>query len=538
MKVKSIISLALALFLLIFADSCKVKNPLEGAKLIINYDILKSYINVQFEDAATGKLIGFEGNNQVKVTITGENADAVLDNTGVLKEEYKSSNGFLGLALNPNNKFIPTQSNPIKFTIVAKIDGYISTSKNVTISEEGTYHLKIVMTDVSNPPSGVIVREAKGVGNLESGTGSLLSELVVKTSGDEVEIIIPEGTVIKDSDGNTLSGSLDITLVYFDNLLDGSLAAFPGGLITRVNQNGQTLDGAFFSAGFVALEIADENGNSAETFEENQVLLNMIVKAPTYNPETQTNVAAGNELPVYSYNTKNGEWTLEQTVIVESGEGSDYLASAELSHLSYWNFDWFSSQYCDNGVTFKFTGNYAGCGCTELTGIMRKQADNTFLSYIYFYACDGQLNPTYYAPANIPVYIEWYDNACSGVVVQEDITYIDNLCSTDIIEVNITTANTNRTDITVDIMAHCTSNPNAVLKPNFGVWFRPADSYCWRWAYMSNGLADICDIEIGKEYVIGTNLSGSWYQTNYTITESSILEWDIELPSDVCSNIF
>ena len=77
MKIKSIISLTLALFLLIFADSCKVKNPLEGAKLIINYDILKTYINVQFEDAATGNLIGFEGNDQVRVTIYGEDADAV-----------------------------------------------------------------------------------------------------------------------------------------------------------------------------------------------------------------------------------------------------------------------------------------------------------------------------------------------------------------------------------------------------------------------------------------------------------------------------
>jgi len=539
MKIKSIISLTLALFLLIFADSCKVKNPLEGAKLIINYDILKTYINVQFEDAATGNLIGFEGNNQVGVTITGKDADAVLDNTGVLKEEYKSSNGFLGLALNPNNQYVPSETNPIKFTIVAKIDGYISTSKNVTIGEEGTYNIKIVMTDISNPPEGVIVEEAKGVGNLESGTGTLDTEIVVKTQGDEVEIIIPEGTVIKDGDGNPLGGSLDITLVYFDNLLDGSLAAFPGGLMTRVNQNGETLDGAFFSAGFIALEITDENGSSAETFEENPIQLNMGIQGATYNPETSSSIAAGDNLPVYSYNTDNGEWTLEQNVTVENGTNrSDFMVTAELTHLSYWNFDWFWSEYCTYGVKFKFIGDYAGCSCTQQYGIMRKQADNTYFSYVNFYACDGETIPTYYAPANMPVYIDWSDNPCSGVKVQEDVTYIDNLCTNDIFEITLVTIGTNRTDITVDLMGRCASNPDVEIRPTYGAWFRPADSYCWRWAFMSNGLAEVCDIEIGKEYVIGTYFNGNWYQTNYTVTESTIFEWNIELPSEACDQIF
>ncbi len=539
MKIKSIISLTLALFLLIFADSCKVKNPLDGAKLIINYDILKTFVNVQFEDAATGDLIGFEGNKQVVVTIKGENADAVLDNTGILKEEYKSSNGFLGLSLNPNTEFVPTEANPIKFTIVAKINGYISTSKNVTIGEEGTYNLQIVMTDISNPPPGVIVQESKGVGNLESGTGTVESEIIVKTSGDEAEIIIPEGTVIKDGDGNTLSGSLDVTLVYFDNLLDGSLAAFPGGLMTRVNQNGQTLDGAFFSAGFVALEITDESGISAETFEQNPIQLNMGIQGATYNPETSSSIAAGDNLPVYSYNTDSGEWTLEENVTVENGTNrSDFMVTAELTHLSYWNFDWFWSEYCTYGVKFKFVGDYAGCACTQQSGIMRKQADNTYFSYINFYACEGEVIPTYYAPANMPVYIDWNDNACSGVKVQEDITYIENLCTPDIIEITLVTVGDNRTNITVDLMGRCASNPDVEIRPTYGAWFRPNDSYCWRWAFMSNGLADICDIELGKEYVIGTYFNGQWYQTNYTVTESTILEWNIDLPSEACDQIF
>ncbi|PLX08073.1 MAG: hypothetical protein C0598_12470 [Marinilabiliales bacterium] len=538
MKIKTLISISLALVILIFADACKVKNPLEGAKLILNYDILNTYINVQFQDAATGNLIGFNDNTQVRVIVTGDGSEAVLDNTGVQKDEYKSSNGFMGLALNPNTEFVPSNTNPIKFTLVAKLDGYISTSQSMTITEEGTYNVKIVMTDISNPPNGVIVQEEKGVGNLEAGSGTVQEEIGIKTQGDELEIIIPEGTVIKDGNGNPLGGSLDITLVYFDNLLDESLAAFPGGLMTRVNQNGETLDGAFFSAGFAAIEITDENGVSAETFEENPVLLNMGIQAPTYNPETQASIAAGDQLPVYSYNTDNGEWTLEQTVTVESGSRSDFMATAELTHLSYWNFDWFWSFYCTYGVQFKFVGDYAGCGCAEVSGIMRKQADNTFFSYIYFYACDGQLNPTYYAPADMPVYIDWIDNGCSGIVVQEDMTYIDNLCSTDIIEVTLTTNGANRTNITVDASAYCVSNPDVEIRPTYGAYFRPVDSYCWRWSFMYNGYVEICDVEIGKEYVIGTYFNGEWYETNYTVQSADIFLWDIQLPSEACEQIF
>lgn len=538
MKIRTLISLALAVIILVFADACKVKNPLDGAKLIVNYDILKTFINVQFQDAATGNLIGFNDNTQVTVIITGNDADAVLDNTGVSKDSYNSSNGFLGLALNPNTEFVPSSSNPIKFTLVAKLDGFIATSKSMTITEEGTYNVKMVMTDISNPPPGVVVQEEKGVGNLEAGSGTVMEEIGVKTQGGELEIIIPEGTVIKDGNGDPLEGSLDVTLVYFDNLTDESLAAFPGGLMTRVNQNGETLDGAFFSAGFAAIEITDQNGNSAETFEENPVQLNMGIQAATYNPETQASVVAGDALPVYSYDTDNGEWNLEQTVTVMSGDRSDFMATAELTHLSYWNFDWFWSFYCTYGVEFKFTGDYAGCGCTEVTGIMRKQADNTFFSYIYFYACEGQLNPTYYAPANMPVYIDWLNSSCSGIVVQEDITYIENLCAPDIIEVALTTIGADRTNVTVDVSAYCASNPDVEVRPTYGAYFRPAGSYCWRWAFMYNGYAEVCDVEIGQEYVIGTYFNGQWYETNYTVQSDDIYLWNIELPSEACAQIF
>jgi len=220
MKFNKIISIALLLLLTLGAvtslDSCKFKNPIEGVKLIINYDLIKTFINIEFVDATTGEMIGQSDDTKVKVIITGPNADAVLDNTGISKEEFYSTKGFLGLALNPNSEFVPTAENPIRFTVVATLDGYISTSKTITLGQEGTFNERIVMTDISNPPSGVVVKEEKGIGDLQDGV--VQEDISVRTQNDEAYLIIPGGTVIKDGNGNTLTGSLDITLVYFSNL--------------------------------------------------------------------------------------------------------------------------------------------------------------------------------------------------------------------------------------------------------------------------------------------------------------------------------
>ena len=540
MKFNKLISITLLLLLTLGAvtslDSCKFKNPIEGVKLIINYDLIKTFINVEFVDATTGEMIGQDDDTKVKVIITGPDADAVLDNTGIAKDEFYSTKGFMALALNPNSEFVPTAENPIRFTVVATLDGYISTSKTITLGQEGTFNERIVMTDISNPPSGVVVKEEKGIGDLQDGV--VQEEISVRTQNDEAYLIIPGGTVIKDGNGNTLTGSLDITLVYFSNLEDASLAAFPGGLMTRVKQDGQTIDGAFFSAGFMAIEVNDQNGTKAEIFEENTAELGMGIDGQTYNPETSSQIGTGNELPLYSYDPETGEWTQEQIVTVESGDRSDFQVTAQISHLSYWNFDWFWSEWCYEGLRIEFIGDFGECGCTQQLGIMRKQVDNSFFSYVYFMACEGEYIQTYYAPANMPVYIEWINQSCSRIVVEEDYTYIENLCAPDLLLINIIAFQANTTTVTVDVMGRCASNPEVEIRPTYGAWYRPLNDYCWRWAEMHNGYTEICDVVIGQEYVIGTYFNGQWYEHVELVTQDSYVFWEIDLPEEFCNEIF
>ena len=128
--------------------------------------------------------------------------------------------------------------------------------------------------------------------------------------------------------------------------------------------------------------------------------------------------------------------------------------------------------------------------------------------------------------------------AVDRVVVDEQMTYIDNLCAMDVIEINLTAVAAERTLVTVEAIGYCPGNEEVEIRPSYGAYFRPVDAYCWRWANMVNGVAEICDVEMGKEYVIGTYFNGEWYETNYVVDQNAYYFWEIEFPSEVCNSIF
>ncbi len=538
-KTLSIITLTLIMGYLLLLPSCKnAVNPLEGTKKVINYNLIKTKLNFRFYDAGSGELIGNEGAVQVDVNIEGQDKNAVIDITGIGLDNNsaKSSNGFLTLALNPNNEFVPTQENPITFTLIAHLNGYITTSKPIIISEENTYEYRIDMVNLTNPPNGVSVKQQNNVANVNNGV--INQTLSISSPDGNASITIKEGTVIKDNEGNPLNGTLNVMLAYFDNTIDASLQAFPGGLTPLVNQGGTQSRGVFYSAGFVAVEITDASGNQAATFEENSVTLKMTVNDETYNPVTQTQAVAGDVVPVYSYEPETGVWNFEQNVTI--GENSKgLLVSLELNHLSFWNFDWFDQTTCFTGINIHVNINENVCGCVFVEGIMRKAADNSFLSWVGFYACDGEDVSFWNAPGGLPVYIDWGTMGCSGAapVVLPPQLLIPDLCEQTTYTIDITRNNPSAT-IIVDFSAYCANNPDIIIRPSFGAWYRPVGTWCWQYATMINGYSEICGVEVGTEYVVAVYFNGEWYQENVLVDQSEYIYLDMELPADICDEVF
>ncbi|MBC8320258.1 MAG: hypothetical protein H8E34_06030, partial [Bacteroidetes bacterium] len=271
--------LSAILFIIYFSfSSCKkVPDPSEGKidKDTINFNLLKSSIFIQFFDANTNELIIPVESEALKVNIIGQSKDAVADIIGFQKSEYNIRKGTITFGLIPNAEFVPTSISPVRFTIIAQLHGYLTSTKEVTITSEGDYILKVFMVNKDNPPPGVIIARLYDVGNLVNGV--LQDTASIATTNLEGKVVLPAGIRLLRSDSVELAGKLNLTLSYYNGHDDKALAAFPGGITGTVLENSSTNSGVFFPAGLLSLEITDSDWHKASIIENDSLEITMVV---------------------------------------------------------------------------------------------------------------------------------------------------------------------------------------------------------------------------------------------------------------------
>jgi hypothetical protein len=352
---------------------------------------------------------------------------------------------------------------------------------------------------------------------------------------------LPSGLRLVDQNGQKLEGTLDIRLVYYNNISDGSLSTFPGGLISRVEKYGNVLDGTFFPAGLVSIEIFDQYKRKARYFEQSALRLIMAIPSGTFNPETQGEVTAGDEVPVQAYNPETGIWEYHQTTNVSIGRSGDYEVETWIPHLSWWSFDWFKGNYCNNGIELVFKGDFGGCDCITIDGIIRKKADDTFLRHISLNVCEDSSVYVTNAPTGLPVYIEWQlaDN-CSDCFTDPSFNplHIEDLCASSVYEIPLVCFKPTSTTVDIDVTGNCEDRSDLVVRPSFGAWYKASGGSCWRYAAMQNGYASICDVEVGQTYTVGTYYDNTWYDWDIVIEEGKEYQLEFELTSNICSEFF
>lgn len=524
----------LVMVVVMFTGSCKkLTNPTEGTKIIINYDHIETYFSVKIFDAATDELIGLTDNKKVTLKVSGQHADAVIDISGMKKSEYTTNNGILQLAIDPD--YSPSASNPIKFTLIAYTEGYMSTSKLIIIKKNEKLLFDIRMVDLGNTPEGVSkVTDNNGIADPE---GKVTEELVITTPNGAASLVIPQGTILKTNEGNPLTGQLEVMLIHFSNRQDESLKAFPGGLNTNILQQDETYTQVqFFSAGFIALDIWDASGSFAEKVEINPLQLNMLVPEETYNSNTESAIVDGDTIPVWSYNQDNGAWAYETTDTIFQTNKGGFEVSTEMWHLSWWNWDWWWEWVCEDGLQINFITEEYYCPCYWWEANVYNSYNNTFMMNSYFYACYNEPVIFYNAPGGFPVNI-YYSSNCSGVYTESDFYYYDNLCAPDILDVTFYTEIIGST-LPIEISGYCASNPNIIIRPTLGYWIRKIDDWCFRWFEVVNGSGELCGIEIGETYVIGIYLEGEWFEYEFTADNESFVYIEIEFPPEVCAEVF
>ncbi len=528
--------------LLFIPTSCKkITNPLDNLKLIIDYNLIKTTVDFHIKDAATGQFLGAEASNNALIIISGRDAQGIVDPIGArLKDNsLKVNRGLASVGISPAPAYTPSESKPVQFSIVVMSPGYLTTTTQISITQTGRHFVEVVLVRLNNTPNGVMATQQNGAATLQNGAVINGATIVVPETGTSLSL--PQGLVMRDANGNLLQGEINITMVHFDPTNPQAINAFPGGLLPTVKRsNGTVQSGMFYTAGFVAIEITDQNGRVASTFQNGTLGLVTEINSQIYNPNNGGLVAAGNTVGIWSLNESNGQWQEEGSATIMSEDGK-LKASAELSHLSYYAFNWFYGNLCEQGRPFNFNISPSLPGSFLIQANIYRQADNVLLTRALMWVSNGQ--PAYMTgmPTNTPVRIEWNteNSPFLSVSPESQNMLLDQICGSTPAQVNLLVNNNNQfTTITFQVSVYCADQPELVIYPSFTAYCQLASGGPVIPIEMVQGNATVSGITLGEIYTVWVIYEGKEYSAQATPTQNVYSLIDFEIPTEVCNEVF
>ena len=525
--------LILSLFFAFYfsVSSCKkVEDPrvIIDGKDTIYYDLLKTSIYLQFIDVNTNELIIAEDGNSLKVKIIGKSKAAVVDITGLYKEEYVAKNGFLTFGLNPNSEYIPSIQSPTNFTIIANVDNYLTAEKEVNLTTEGDYIIKVYMVNATNPPPGVIYTHKYELGSVIDGV--VQEDIVISTPSNEAILTIKQGAKLLTIDSVPLNNTLNVKLTYYNGLDDKALLSIPGGVTGNVLQNNNTSRGMFFSTGVLKYTIYDAQWRRASIITDDSLKISLKIPNTTYNPISGTSVVIGDSVPTYSYVADTGFWAFNQWTHITDTINNSYYLTIKTQENNYLNFGWFEEINCNQNTEIQLSSNSSQCTSAMIEGVIRKQADNKLVSNI---TIAGVFNNNSVLPimlGNIPVYFEWEQpNDSNNCFVDPSLNplLVDDMCSQQIIELPVSFNNPTAKSITAYFEQIYNSDTNTILMPSYGLWIKKQEATCWRWVMMKDGVANICNVTLDENYTLGSYYNGNWKEWQLLVTDENLYHFEL-----------
>lgn len=294
------------------------------------------------------------------VNITSD-PDDIIPNT---QESQLTGAAPAGIVTYTPNEFSGTKS----LQIIASKDGFLANNIPYTVTGGETNEASIVITSISsNNVTGISASSTSG----DSTTGAIVA---TAKEGDQPE---DSKTIVKiktdpgatTADGTPLGDTLSVVVAQYDHDEPESQDAFPGGFSASIENPGdlntatdQPADGVtptdgnviFESAGFTAIEVKDDQGNVAKNFNK-PVEVSTKIKSDFVNPMTGATIKAGDTIPIWSFEASTGKWRYEKTGTVVDDPDGGLKVDYTVTHLSYYNLDYFRGGRCDATVTFRDT---------------------------------------------------------------------------------------------------------------------------------------------------------------------------------------
>ncbi|GAB3764931.1 hypothetical protein [Spirosoma pomorum] len=471
-------------------DLNDIKNidPLKGVVFKLNYEPAKTLMQGLVVDAKTGMQLDVP----ITVSVFGPDASRVITYEGVSTTSFKNEKGdiFIGLIGS-----VPSTAKPAELRVVVDAPGYIGSSQYLTIREAKPEPFSIRLVKEDAPPVGVAIStetvETNSTGVVK--TAEVISTPITNSNSTQVTVELPAGTQLKDEKGQAVTGNLSAAVAAYSSQNQSSLSAFPGGFETRVSRDnqGQTNSaGSFATAGFASIEIASSSGQKVANFSQ-PVKVEMEVSKALINPETNAPVKVGDKIPVFSYNENTGEWIYERDAVVKSEQG-ELQVELEITHLSWYNLDWFyTGRNCDTGG-WTITGKPDG----QAVRWVLFRGDSYYSSGISY---ENSVN--FYYPFPGQARLELF--ALNGSKIGS--STVNSICGNNSVAVNYPQL----VDTKVKVLAYCENNNNVQISPSTWVYYRKAGSSDpMSVAYFTAGQGTLTGLEPNTNYEAGVYYNG------------------------------
>ncbi|MCC5933164.1 MAG: hypothetical protein LAT75_01730 [Candidatus Cyclonatronum sp.] len=546
----------LLLSALFYLSGCDITDPLDGIKVILDTKERETTVSVIFRDASTNEPIGFSGDQNVTITLTGTDEGQVIDLLSRERNSFESRRGFVSFAIRDGRT--PSRENPVELVaqVSAPSGDFIATTQRLFVNTVGSNAFEIRMVNKNTLPQGVNGASVAAITTVSSGGGTV-SDVVL--SGEQLgmqtplTIRIPQGTRLFNANGTALNGELSAEVFHFNHKERESLQSFPGGLagvvsnfdeisgipgglMSDLQTEGATVH--FTPAGFMSVSFTI-GGQLVRTADG---LMEFIIGLPegVFNRSGER-VMVGSSVPIWSYDRDLGEWTFEfeaqvmETPADDPDFGPDFppmYILGQTNHWSFWNAA-YASPVCKSGVQVNLTG----LQMPAIGRLLRTDTDeNVFMGlFPSEVASDGsRFIELTNVPEDIPGRLEILD-LFNNVIAEVD---IPQLCNSE--PVNLDLGSVSETVITFSGTGICPGK-DVELRPNIPILIKP-DTEDGQWLHVGNTRQGRITLGIPEPgtYLFGTYFENRWYEYNVDLSgfnDGDVHEETIELPDNICRDL-
>jgi hypothetical protein len=534
-------SLFCAGLFMLMAGFSACKNVGDDFHIIVDPQMTKAQFSIQFVDAQSQQPIGMDEEKLIQISIVGKDADKVCDVTGVQNTSYIVKKGFLNLGISINQSLQTNE--PIRFTIVAQADGYLTNCFPVIISGDIKQLIKITMVNKTSLPEGVTYISDN---SLISEDGRIGTTTTIRTSDLSIDnvkagLTVFDESILVDNAGTSLNGQLNTEMTFFSCTNDQSMASFPGGLLAfDIHRGDEIFSSLFASAGFISIEITDQSGRKAATINGKPLQLDMEIPGTTFNPLTNTLVQTGDTVPLWSMDINEGFWRYESTNPVQLNRANRLNYTCELNHLTLFNVDWPERNLDVNTLEPGSTTTWWGINNRTSNGLqngdklflnykLRRQTDNTVITESFLIATIGNIDTLVNVLCDYPIKLELFTHT------QSTIYETDNLCGVHEIDLSAFNILSGTGNVIINIIGHCAANPDLIIQPSMAYYFQniTQQESQWNMGFTDNGTTTISQVNYGDTYLFGLYFEEQWYEYEFIFAEEEY-DFIIDMPESYC----